>query len=135
MTFQEFSARYASTADLGFEEPELRFQDTKNRQHSVHDPDGRLAKQFSDRIAAHAAAGIKLYQEMLEAGVAKECARAILPENMRTRLYMTASVRTWIHYLQLRGGNGTQEEHQRVVRVCRPLFSLCFPTVAKACGW
>jgi len=136
-TFQEFSQRYADTNLLTTEipVPELRRQDTKNRQNSTDDLDPELVIAFERRIKMLFAEAQEIYDDMLGAGVAKESARFVLPLAVPTRIYMTGSVRSWIHYIKLRSSNGTQREHIEIVEMCREIFSEQFPTVAKALEW
>jgi thymidylate synthase (FAD) len=135
--FQEFSQRYAAvttTAPI----PELRLQDTKNRQNSIEvtDPEDQIAmSNLQMKIAEHYAQGHDLYDELLERGVAKECARKVLPLNTETTIYMTGNVRQWIHYIDLRSGNGTQKEHMEVALAAKEVFIQQLPIVAKALGW
>jgi thymidylate synthase (FAD) len=136
-TFQQFSQRYADASLLANEIaiPELRSQDTKNRQNSIDNLDLEVKKSFERRIQ-HVFADIKeLYEDMLEHGVAKECARKILPQNTQTKLYMTGSCRSWLHYIQLREKNGTQKEHMEVATACKKVFICNFPSVSEALGW
>jgi len=136
-TFQEFSQRYADSSLLSkaIPLPELRRQDTKNRQNSIDDLDpliiGRLEKQMNTLFDS----AMALYQQMLESGVAKECARNVLPLCTPTRIYMSGSCRSWIHYINLRSANGTQAEHMKVAEACREVFKEQFPTVAEALEW
>ena len=131
-SFQEFSQRYA-VADLGkFEVPELRRQDTKNRQNSIDDLDDKVVSQFKSQINFIYQDIENLYDEMLKAGVAKECARGILPLNTPTRLYMAGSVRSWIHYIDLRSANGTQKEHQEIALAAKDILFECLPNIAAA---
>ena len=111
-TYQEFSQRYADSSMLGdvIPVPELRRQDDKNRQNSIDDVDPLVAQDFHRKIQKHFVDGMHLYKEMLEAGIAKECARFVLPLATPTRLYMTGSVRSWVHYIDLRSAHGTQKE-------------------------
>ena len=115
-TYQEFSQRYADSSLLGdvIPVPDLRRQDTKNRQNSIDDIDPFTRQEFEIKIKRHFDEGMKLYQEMLDAQIAKECARFVLPLATPTRLYMTGSVRSWIHYIDLRSANGTQKEHMDI---------------------
>ena len=136
-TFQEFSQRYAAVTD-GAELPELRLQDHKNRQNSIEVSDKDtmvMITEFNMRIMDHFIKGKALYDEMLEAGIAKECARKILPLNTETKIYMTGNVRQWIHYIQLRSGNGTQKEHMQIALDAKEVFIKELPIVAKALGW
>ena len=135
-TFQEFSQRYADTGLLGdIQVPELRRQDTKNRQNSIDDIDAFTLARFEGKIEEHFYAAQRLYQEMLDAGIAKECARFVLPLACPTRIYMTGSVRSWLHYIDLRSANGTQKEHMQIAELARRIFVCEFPTVGKAMGW
>ncbi len=135
--FQQFSQRYAD-ASLLTEElpvPQLRKQDTKNRQNSTDDLDPELKRSFERRIKHVFADIMDLYDDMLSAGVAKECARKVLPQNTPTRIYMTGSCRSWIHYIGLREKNGTQAEHREVAEAAKRIFVCQFPSVAEALGW
>ena len=136
-TYQEFSQRYADSSLL--EEqipvPELRRQDEKNRQNSTDDLDEMLVMGYKTRMRAHFDDAMALYQDMLENGVAKECARFVLPLATPTRLYMTGSCRSWIHYINLRSAHGTQKEHMDLVESVRKIFTEQFPTVSEALGW
>ena len=135
-TYQEFSQRYADAGMLGdIAIPELRSQDHKNRQNSIDDVDVKTKIRFEAKIEEHFYQAQHLYQELLEAGIAKECARAVLPLNTPTRLYMTGSVRSWIHYITLRSANGTQKEHMEIANLCKQHFICQFPIVAKALDW
>jgi len=136
-TFQEFSQRYADASML-IEEiplPELRRQDQKNRQNSIDDVDLEIVEKFNKLMRAHFDEGIDIYKEMLDAGIAKECARFVLPLATPTRLYMTGSVRSWIHYINLRSAHGTQKEHMDLVEEIKAVFCKQFPTVSKALNW
>ncbi len=135
-TFQEFSQRYADSTQLGkFVLPELRRQDTKNRQNSVDDLPSELKDEFTKKIKALFETATSLYEEMLDAGIAKECARFVLPLSTPTRIYMTGSCRSWIHYINLRSGHGTQKEHMDIALECKKIFSKTFPIVASALEW
>ena len=136
-TFQEFSQRYADT-NLIAEKiplPALRKQDLKNRQNSTDDLDEFVKQDIEMTITAHFNHAEKLYKRMLEAGVAKECARMVLPLATPTRLYMTGSCRSWVHYINLRSAHGTQKEHMDVANACREVFTEQFPIVSKALDW
>ena len=136
-TFQEFSQRYADT-NLIAEKiplPALRKQDTKNRQNSTDDLDEFVKQDIEMTITAHFNQAEKLYKRMLEAGVAKECARMVLPLATPTRLYMTGSCRSWVHYINLRSAHGTQKEHMDIANACRKVFTEQFPIVSKALEW
>ena len=135
-TFQEFSQRYADSSQLGeIPIPELRRQDKKNRQNSISNLPTNVSKDFQQRIEVQFKETLNLYQEMLEKGIAKECARFILPLATPTRIYMTGSCRSWIHYINLRSGHGTQKEHLIIANQCREIFSKQFPTVSIALNW
>ena len=135
-TFQEFSQRYADSTQLG-EIPitELRRQDNKNRQNSISDLSEEVINQFNEKIKLQFNLNKKLYEEMLEAGIAKECARFVLPLATPTRIYMTGSCRSWIHYINLRTGHGTQKEHMNIAQECKNIFSQVYPVVASALNW
>ena len=136
-TFQEFSQRYADSSQLAVNIPlpELRRQDTKNRQNSIDDVDEFTKQEFEIQIQRHFASSMDLYQTMLDKGIAKECARFTLPLAVPTKLYMTGSVRSWIHYIDLRSSNGTQKEHMDIANACRDVFIDQFPTCAEALEW
>ena len=135
-TFQEFSQRYAASTALGkIDLPELRRQDTKNRQNSTDDLDPEVVETLNRQIETLFTASTNLYSQMLEAGVAKECARMVLPLATPTRIYMTGSCRSWIHYINLRSAHGTQKEHMLIAEGCREVFIEQFPTVSEALGW
>ena len=136
-TYQEFSQRYADSSLLGdsIPLPALRRQDDKNRQNSIDDVDPLTQQDFEIKMQRHFESGMKLYKEMLDAGIAKECARFVLPLATPTRLYMTGSVRSWVHYIDLRSAHGTQKEHMDVAEGVRSIFCEQFPTVAKALDW
>ena len=136
-TFQEFSQRYADSSLLGKEIPlpALRRQDDKNRQNSIDDIDPLTQQDFEIKMQRHFVNGMHLYKEMLEAGIAKECARFVLPLATPTKLYMTGSVRSWIHYIDLRSANGTQKEHMDIANDVKRVFIEQFPTIATALEW
>ena len=135
-TFQEFSQRYADSSQLGeIPIPELRRQDNKNRQNSISDLSTNLSASFTEKIKQQFKASTKLYEEMLEAGIAKECARFVLPLATPTKIYMTGSCRSWIHYINLRAGHGTQKEHMIIASKCKIIFCNIFPEVATALNW
>lgn len=135
-TFQEFSQRYADTSLLAenIPVPDLRRQDTKNRQNSTDDLGDYVKLKLQADIAAHFQASQNLYKRLLEAGVAKECARFVLPLATPTRLYMTGSVRSWVTYISLREKNGTQKEHMDIAKECKIIFDECFPVTSSALG-
>ena len=136
-TFQEFSQRYADVSHIreDIPLPELRSQDLKNRQNSIDDVDPAVVKRFNKDMRAHFDASIDLYKSMLHAGIAKECARFVLPLATPTRLYMTGSCRSWIHYINLRSAHGTQKEHMELVESVKTIFAEQFPTVSQALDW
>ena len=135
-TFQEFSQRYASSNDLGdINLPELRKQDLKNRQNSTDDLDPNLVDKFERQMITLFSSAKSLYTQMLDAGVAKECARMVLPLCTPTRIYMTGSCRSWIHYINLRSAHGTQKEHMEIAEGCRKVFTEQFPAVSEALEW
>ena len=135
-TFQEFSQRYADSNLLGeIELPELRRQDIKNRQNSIDDLDPAIVDKLEKQMNTLFSSSISLYNQMLESGVAKECARFVLPLATPTRLYMTGSCRSWIHYINLRSAHGTQKEHMDIANDCKKLFIEKYPTVAEALEW
>jgi thymidylate synthase (FAD) len=136
-TYQEFSQRYADSSLLGdtIPLPELRRQDTKNRQNSIDDIDPFTIQKYQMLMQDYFKQGMDLYQKMLDEGIAKECARFVLPLATPTRLYMSGSCRSWIHYIQLRSANGTQAEHMKIAEECKKIFSEQFPTVAEALEW
>ncbi len=136
-TFQEFSQRYADTNLLADEIPmfDLRSQDLKNRQNSNDDVPENKKKDLQEKIAQHFVDSMDLYNELLANGIAKECARFVLPLATPTRIYMTGSVRSWVHYIDLRSAHGTQKEHMDVAEGVRKVFTEQFPTVAEALEW
>ena len=136
-TYQEFSQRYADSSLLAetIPVPELRRQDTKNRQNSIDDLDPEFVELTNKQIETYFAQGMSLYQHLLDNGVAKECARFVLPLATPTRLYMSGSCRSWIHYITLRSANGTQKEHMEIAEACKTIFAEQFPTVAEALEW
>jgi len=135
-TFQEFSQRYADSTQLGtLQMPELRRQDTKNRQNSIDDLDDFEKQTVEMQIQTLFSSAEALYKQMLDRGIAKECARAVLPAAVPTRIYMTGSCRSWIHYIKLRSGHGTQKEHMDIANNCKAVFITQFPDVAEALEW
>ena len=136
-TFQEFSQRYADTnlLDTNIPLPELRRQDTKNRQNSIDDIPEEQSKMLLGRIQNYFNEGLDLYNELLREGIAKECARFVLPLATPTRIYMSGSVRSWVHYIDLRSGHGTQKEHMDIANACKDIFKKQFPTVSEALEW
>ena len=136
-TYQEFSQRYAATTllDKQIPLPELRRQDTKNRQNSIDDLDPLISSRLLFKIQEHFREAQSLYEELLTNEVAKECARMVMPLATPTRIYMSGSCRSWIHYIQLRSANGTQKEHMEIAEGCKRIFCDKFPTVSEALGW
>jgi len=135
-TFQEFSQRYADSKLLGkIDLPELRRQDDKNRQNSIDDLDVEAVEKLNKQMETLFSSAFSLYNQMLEVGVAKECARMVLPLCTPTRIYMTGSCRSWIHYINLRSAHGTQKEHMIIAEKCRSVFTEQFPAVSEALGW
>jgi len=135
-TFQEFSQRYAASTALGeIDLPELRKQDLKNRQNSTDDLDPETVDKFERQMITLFSSAKSLYTQMLDAGVAKECARMVLPLCTPTRIYMTGSCRSWIHYINLRSAHGTQKEHMVIAEACRKVFTEQFPAVSEALEW
>ena len=136
-TYQEFSQRYAD-ANLLSEKiplPKLRRQDKKNRQNSTDDVDEWVVQKYDILMEEHFRNSMDLYNKMLEDGIAKECARFVLPLSTPTRIYMTGSCRSWIHYINLRSAHGTQKEHMDIAKECRDVFVEQFPAVSEALEW
>lgn len=132
-SFQEFSQRYAIPTDtFATVLPELRRQDTKNRQNSIDDLPSETVEYYQQRIDDHFRQGVALYESMLHSEVAKECARSVLPLNTVTRLYMSGTLRSWLHYVDLRGDNGTQKEHMSIARSVGEILAEQVPTIARA---
>ena len=136
-TYQEFSQRYADSSMLADQVPmfDLRRQDNKNRQNSIDDIDPFVKQEFEIKIRRHFDEAMVLYQSMLDSGIAKECARFVLPLATPTRIYMSGSCRSWIHYINLRTANGTQKEHMDLAEGCKKIFVEQFPTCAEALEW
>ena len=135
-TFQEFSQRYAKSNELGkIELPDLRRQDLKNRQNSTDDLDPFVRQKIEAQMITLFNSAQSLYNQMIEEGVAKECARMVLPLCTPTRIYMTGSCRSWIHYINLRSAHGTQKEHMVIAEACRKVFTEQFPAVSEALEW
>ena len=135
-TFQEFSQRYADSNLLGeIELPELRRQDVKNRQNSIDDLEPAISDKLQKQMITLFSSSLALYNQMLESGVAKECARFVLPLATPTRLYMSGSCRSWIHYINLRSAHGTQKEHMDIANACKVVFIENYPTVSAALDW
>lgn len=133
-TFSEFSQRYAAVAP-NIEIGELRRQDEKNRQNSTDDLDPELAESFTDQANILMDSVTGLYSEMLDAGVAKESARQILPMCAPTRIFMSGSIRNWIHYIDVRTEDGVQKEHKDIAEAVKAVFVDNLPVVASAKGW
>ena len=135
-TFQEFSQRYAASTALGdIDLPELRKQDLKNRQNSTDDLDPKMVEKFEKQMITLFSSSKALYEQMLSQGVAKECARMVLPLATPTRIYMTGSCRSWVHYINLRSAHGTQKEHMDIAEACTKVFTEQFPAVSEALEW
>jgi thymidylate synthase (FAD) len=136
-TFQEFSQRYADTNLLSedIQIPELRRQDLKNRQNSVDDLQEEQVFVLNKMIQDLFRDAQDTYTHLLDQGVAKECARFVLPLATPTRIYMTGSCRSWIHYINLRSSHGTQKEHMDIAEGCRDVFKQEFPSVSEALDW
>lgn len=136
-SFQEFSQRYADVKELAnnIQVPHLRRQDLKNRQNSIDDLDAAKTQVFYRRITQLFEESQDLYREMVSNGVAKETARDVLPLATPTKLYMAGSIRSWIHYLDLRSQNGTQLEHINIANEAKKIFCSEFPTIGKALNW
>tara|TARA_Y100000996_G_scaffold230472_1_gene181373 strand:- start:10299 stop:10964 length:666 start_codon:yes stop_codon:yes gene_type:complete len=136
-TFQEFSQRYADTnlLDTKIDVPDLRSQDSKNRQNSIDDIPTTKKENLQSKIATHFANAMDLYNELIQEGIAKECARFVLPLATPTRIYMTGNVRSWIHYIDLRSAHGTQKEHMNVAQAIKAIFIEQFPNVSEALEW
>ena len=135
-TYQEFSQRYANTNMLGqIDVPDLRSQDDKNRQNSIDDIPQDQKARLQGQIQRYFSEGIDLYNELIREGIAKECARFVLPLATPTRIYMTGSVRSWIHYIDLRSAHGTQKEHMDIVKEVRDIFKKEFPVCTNALNW
>ncbi len=136
-TYQEFSQRYADTNLLSetIPLPKLRRQDAKNRQNSTDDVEDWVVEKYNILMEEHFKSSMDLYNKMLEDGIAKECARFVLPLSTPTRIYMTGSCRSWIHYINLRSAHGTQKEHMEIAEECRKVFTEQFPSVSEALSW
>ena len=136
MCIRDSSQRYADSNLLGdIELPELRRQDDKNRQNSIDDLDPEMVDKFNRQMNTLFSSAFGLYNQMLQAGVAKECARFVLPLATPTKIYMTGSCRSWIHYINLRSAHGTQKEHMDIANACKKIFIEQFPAVSEALEW
>jgi len=132
-SFQEFSQRYAIPTDtFATVLPDLRRQDTENRQNSIDDIEEVRKEYYEQKIDDHFRQAVALYESMLHSGVAKECARSVLPLNTVTRIYMSGTLRSWLHYIDLRSDNGTQKEHMQIARSVGEIFDTEFPTISRA---
>lgn len=129
-SFQEFSQRYAVTTHT--EVPQLRRQDETNRQNSIDDIPAETQEYYQHRIDDHFRESVKLYESLIHSGVAKECARAVLPMNTVTRMYMSGTIRSWLHYVDLRASDGTQREHMSIARECGEILTDVVPTISHA---
>jgi len=129
-SFQEFSQRYAKTVPA--ECPYMRMQDSKNRQNSLDELDEDMQAHWANKTARVIMDSYKIYEEMLSEGVAKETARRILPLCTPTTMYMHGTLRSWLHYIQVRTDPGTQEEHRDIALQCKNIFSQSFPVIAEA---
>ena len=136
-TYQEFSQRYADSSMLATNIPmfEFRRQDKKNRQNSIDDLDEFTQQELQIAVQRYFVEGMDLYQQMLRLGVAKECARMVRPLATPTRIYMTGSCRSWIHYIDLRSAHGTQKEHMDIANDAKRVFCEQFPICAEALEW
>jgi len=135
-SFQEFSQRYADVTAIGSPViPTLRRQDKTNRQNSTDDLDPNQTRLYYHRINHLFKESQDLYSKMVESGVAKETARDVLPLASPTKMYMAGTLRSWIHYIELRTANGTQKEHQNIALNAKDIFKQEFPIIAKALNW
>lgn len=135
-SFQEFSQRYSSVGDLpAIGLPHLRSQDLKNKQASHDDLSPEVLDRLEGEISKLYANSQDLYEFLLDQGVAKECARSILPLGTPTRMYMSGSVRSWLHYIEIRAGIETQLEHRLIAEDCKKIFINAFPNIAAAQEW
>lgn len=128
--FQEFSQRYSQVQELTV--PKLRSQDTKNRQNSVDDITPEIQRLYEELIEKNNSKSLDLYNDLLAVGVAKECARNVLPINAKTRLYMSGTIRSWLHYIDLRASHGTQVEHSQIAKQIGEIIDTELPTVSRA---
>ena len=132
-SFQEFSQRYAIPTDtFATVLPDLRRQDDKNRQNSIDDLPSETLEYYQDKIDDHFRESVNLYESLIHSGVAKECARSVLPINTVTRLYMSGTIRSWLHYVDLRSDNGTQQEHMKIARSVREILDTELPNISRA---
>lgn len=135
-SFQEFSQRYADANLLeNIVPPDLRSQDEKNRQNSIDDIDMETKIKYNRQVRELFSKSQALYDDMIKNGVAKECARFVLPLATPTKMYMNGTIRSWIHYINLRSGHGTQKEHMDIANKCKDIFVQQLPVVSEALGW
>ena len=136
-TYQQFSQRYAekNLINESIDLPELRRQDTKNRQNSIDDISDDIKNGFYKKIKKHFDEATELYNDMLNAGIAKESARFVLPQATTTRMYMTGTIRSWMHYIELRSSHGTQKEHMDIANQIKLIFNQNCPTIKSAMNW
>ena len=136
-TYQQFSQRYAekNLINESIDLPELRRQDTKNRQNSIDDISDDIKNGFNKKIKKHFNEATELYNDMLNAGIAKESARFVLPQATTTRMYMTGTIRSWMHYIELRSAHGTQKEHMDIANQIKLIFNQNCPTIKSAMNW
>lgn len=134
-TFQEFSQRYAAVDESGVIIYVARRQDVKNRQNSIDDLSDEIKAEWEKRQLENWKTSFAHYQWALDNGIAKECARAVLPLATKTKIYMSGTLRSWIHYCGLRGGHGTQKEHMDVALAIKSSLARKFPITSEALGW
>ena len=136
-TYQQFSQRYAekNLINESIDLPDLRRQDTKNRQNSIDDISDDVKSHFNARIRKHFDESTQLYNDLLDQGVAKESARFVLPQATTTRMYMTGTIRSWMHYIDLRSGHGTQKEHMDIANQIKDIFKKNMPVIASTMNW
>ena len=136
-TYQQFSQRYAekNLINESIDLPDLRRQDTKNRQNSIDDITDDVKSHFNARIRKHFDESTQLYNDLLDQGVAKESARFVLPQATTTRMYMTGTIRSWMHYIDLRSGHGTQKEHMDIANQIKDIFKINMPVIASTMNW
>ena len=134
-TFQEFSQRYAAVDASGLVLYAARRQDSKNRQNSLDDLSDAVKQEWNDRQVENWKRCFEHYTWALDNGIAKECARFVLPLGTSTTLYMSGTLRSWIHYIELRTANGTQKEHMELASECKRIFVELFPDTSKALNW
>ena len=129
-SFQEFSQRYAVVTHTDV--PQIRRQDKTNRQNSIDDLPAETVEYYCERIDDHFRSSLELYESMLHSGIARECARAVLPMNTVTRMYMSGTIRSWLHYVDLRAADGTQLEHMRIAAAIGEILNDQCPTITRA---